>query len=289
MMCNEDLVRLIQGGEDTTNNMLILWQQNQGYIIKVVKRYQYLGELDDLMQEAYISLARAVSQYDQEKSDCFMTYASYWIKHGLQRYSENCGSIIRLPSHMAKMVLKYNAMVHEYKNRYGTELTDEQMISLLNVSGEKLHSIQKAADTGRMCSLNMPLNEDEEGQLMDLQASAENLEEDVIKRLDMIDMKQALFMVVDLLGERNKEVLRLRYWEGKTLREIGSEVGVTFSHVRCIENECMKKLRLKKDNNMVLRRYYEDYIAPTSFKHVPLQSFKYTWTSQPEREAMRGM
>lgn len=288
-MSNEELVSLIQGGEDVTDNMVVLWQQNQGYIIKVARKYQHLAEVEDLMQEAYIGLTKAVENYRLEEGTTFISYATYWIKQAIHSYIENCGLLIRLPPHMANMVTRYKIFTKEYENRYGVVPTDEQMSHLLDISDKRLQTIQKALNTEQISSLNIPIGNDGEGQIMDLQASAEDLEEDVVKCLDRADMKRALWSTIDLLGERNKKVLRLRYQEGKTLKEVGNEVGVTLSYVRAIENECMKKLRLKKDGNMVFRRYFEDYIAPSHFSHVTLQGFKHSWTSQTEREVMKKM
>ncbi len=288
-MSNEELVSLIQREQDVNGNMLKLWEQNEGYITKMARKYQHLAEFEDLMQEAYFGLANAVSHYKPEEGSGFISYATYWIKQGLQRYIENCGTIIRLPSNMAESATRYKVIAKKYEDKYGEEPTDVQMCKFLYVSDKKLQSIKKALTTGQVSSLNIAVGESGTEQIQDFQVSAENLEEDAIKRLDQEHMKSALWEAVELLGERKRDVLRMRYQEGKTLKEIADAVGVKGSYVPTIENECFRKLRLKKGSNMVFRRYYEDYIAPTSFNHVPLQSFKYTWTSQTERDALRHL
>lgn len=288
-MSNEELVDLIQREQDITNNMLKLWEQNQGYITKVACKYQHLAELEDLMQESYFGLANAVSHYKPEEGSGFISYATFWIKQGLQRYIENCGATIRLPSHMAESVMRYKAIAKKYEDKYGEEPTDVQMCKFLYVSDKKLQSIKKALNTGQVSSLNIAVGESGTEQIQDFQVSTENLEEDAIKRLDQEYMKSSLWNAVELLGERKRDVLKMRYKEGKTHKEVAEKIGVNRSYIPIIEKECFRKLKLKKDRNMVFRRYYEDYIASTYFHHVPLQSFKYTWTSQTEQDALRHL
>ena len=59
-MTNEELVRLIQDGIDTKANLWELYDRNRGFIADTVGRYSAYAEMDDLMQEAYFGLARAV-------------------------------------------------------------------------------------------------------------------------------------------------------------------------------------------------------------------------------------
>ena len=59
-MTNEQIVEKIQRGEQVTDNMLTLWQQNKGFIISVALRYRDYEDIDDLMQQGYLGLYAAV-------------------------------------------------------------------------------------------------------------------------------------------------------------------------------------------------------------------------------------
>lgn len=63
-MDNEQLVARIRAREDVSDNMLKLWQQNQGFIGKMAARYSSYAEIEDLKQEGYIALCEAVRHYD---------------------------------------------------------------------------------------------------------------------------------------------------------------------------------------------------------------------------------
>ena len=85
---NEDLVSRIQSGEDVQNNMLKLWQQNQGMIEELAGKYCHMAEKEDLKQEAYFAICKAVDSYDPDKGSSFLTWAIFWIWKQMQRLSE---------------------------------------------------------------------------------------------------------------------------------------------------------------------------------------------------------
>ena len=66
-MTNEELVELIQSGENVTDNMEQLYNQNHGMIYKIARRYTWGASLEDLTQEAYIILYKATMHYDRSK------------------------------------------------------------------------------------------------------------------------------------------------------------------------------------------------------------------------------
>lgn len=63
-MTNEELVDLIQAGDHVQDNMGLLYQQNRRFITGIALPFSSSVELDDLMQEAYFGLEKAVSKYD---------------------------------------------------------------------------------------------------------------------------------------------------------------------------------------------------------------------------------
>lgn len=62
---NEQLVQKIKAGEDVTENMTRLWQQNRNLIYLIVRKYAKTEtDIDDLMQEGYLGMCNAVDRYD---------------------------------------------------------------------------------------------------------------------------------------------------------------------------------------------------------------------------------
>lgn len=131
-MSNEFLVSQIQQGIDTVDNLESLYRQNLGLIHSVAKRYNAYVEIEDLTQEGFLALREAVEKYDSE-SGAFSTYFVYWLRQYMQRYIENSGSTIRIPSHMHSFVVKYIKFARDYAAEYGSEPSEAEISHHLGV------------------------------------------------------------------------------------------------------------------------------------------------------------
>lgn len=282
---NEQLVARIKSGENEAECMLSLWQQNQGFIHKMAVKYSGYAEIEDLKQEGYIGLCEAVRHYDPAANVPFINYAAFWIKQTMQRYIDNCGGVVRLPVHAREWIAKYKKITSEYRKYYGCEPTDKEMRAFLGVSAEKLENIKKSMRMGQIQSLDEPLSEEGESFLVDTVAASSDIEEDIIKMLDTAAMSKELWTAVDLLPGEQSEVIRQRYKERKTMQEAGDSIGISASAVRSIESKAMRTLRLPHRCGK-LKRYFEEYLSAAPVHHVGVESFKRTWTSEVEREAL---
>ena len=287
-MTNEQLVALIRAGDNEAENMLVLWQQNKGFIYKIAMKYQGYAEIEDLLQEGYLGLCEAVQHYDAEQGASFIHYAAFWIHQVMQRYVYSCCNNIRVPEHTKNYVLQYQKISNEYYKWYGKQLTDKEIRAFLGVSRERLAEIKQAASTTRIRSFSEVIGgEDEEFTLGDTVASEENIEDNIAEKFDTGVMEKELWTAVDNLPENYSKVLRHRYQDKMTLKEIGQNLGVTMERVRQIERSALRKLRVPSRNES-FREYYEQYIAPASIHHVGLETFKRTWISAVEAEVLRG-
>ena len=66
-------------------NMLALYQNMLGLIVKLARSFGSRGETEDLEQEGYIALCNAVRAYRPEEGTPFASYAAYWIRQGMGR------------------------------------------------------------------------------------------------------------------------------------------------------------------------------------------------------------
>ena len=285
-MDNEQLVARIRAGEDVAKNMLELYNQNRGFIVKMAKRYQGFAEMEDLIQEGYIGLSEAVSRYDADKNSSFIHYAAFWIRQSMSRYVDNCGSVVRIPVQARGEIREYNRVVREYRKYYGEWPSDCALCRFLGVTREKLQEIRKSVQIGQMRSLSEVLGGDgEEFTLEDSIASDQDLEGDAIREADTAAMKRELWIAVDRLPGNLPEVIKKRFLDGRTLKEISQEWGVTYSKVHDIQNKALRTLR-QPGISRKYRRYYEEYISAECCYHVGVESFQRTWTSEVEREVL---
>lgn len=286
-MTNEQLVARIQAGENEDENMLALWQQNKGFIHKMAVKYTAFAELEDLKQECYIGLCYAVEHYDSTQDASFVHYAAFWMKQVMLRYIDNCCSSVRIPVNARSEIHQYKRFYGEYCKLYGKEPTEFEMRYFLGVSAEKLESIKKNALLVKIRSLDEPIGGDDEDILLsDTVASEECFEDDLIRILDNAAMKESLWQAVDNLDNNMAAVLRQRYQDKKTLKEVGESLGVSVERARQVEAKAMRKLRTPH-RCKPFRGYFEQYLAAGPIHHVGINEFNRTWTSSVEAEVLR--
>lgn len=285
-MENEQLVARIRAGEDVAKNMLKLYNQNQGFLVKIAKKYQGVAEMEDLLQEGYIGLSEAVNHFDADRGVSFIHYAAFWIRQSMKRYIDNCGSVIRLPVHVREDIYEYNRAVKEYRKQFGEWPPDFVLCRLLDVDQERLQEIRKNVQMGQIRSLGEAVG-GEEGDITieAMIASDQDLEEDAIESVDTAAMKRELWIAVDRLPGNLSEVIKKRFLDGRTLNEISQEWGVTYSKVRDIQSKALRTLR-QPGMSRKYRRYYEEYISASSSRHVGVESFMRTGLSEVELEVI---
>lgn len=285
-MTNEQLTYQIRAGENTADNMLQLWQQNRAFIGKIALKYSKYAEMDDLKQEGYIALCEAVRHYDTDYNVPFINYAAYHIKQRMQRYIEDNGNCIRIPSNTYNQVRKYKKIASDFEKLYSRKPTDAEMRSFLGVGKETLDTIKQAILTGKIQSLSTPIGEKDSLCIEDMVSSGQDLEEEAARRIDRERMSRDLLEMVNSLPDQQSEVIKSRYLEGKTLREVGEMQGRSIERVRQIEKNAFRKMRLPQKCEK-LRSYHEVYLSAAPIHHVGVRQFQRTWESEVERAVLR--
>lgn len=285
-MDNEQRVALIQAGENEAENMLKLWEQNRGFIAKIARKYSAVAELEDLEQEGYISLCEAVRHYRPEEGASFIHYAAFWIKQGMRRYIDECCRTVRLPSYAVDEVRRYKKISGEYLKYYGHEPAEREMSALLHVGREKLDRIKKAASMGRIESLSEPVPGTDGLTIEESVADERDMEEETVRAVDRENMSRELWLAVDELPDKQAGAIRLRFIDGVTLKELGERLGVTTERARGVQDKAVKTLR-QRAHRYKYRHYFEEYLAAAPVRHVGVQRFRETWTSEVEMEAIR--
>lgn len=285
-MTNEQLVLRIRAGENAAGNMLELWEQNQRFVSSIAVKFSRYAEMDDLKQEGYIALSRAVQHYDAEQGVPFINYAAFWIRQGMQRYIESCCGVVRIPTSVQTEIRKYKKICSEFRKQYTREASDRELCDLLCIDREKLDQLKKDLEMGRIRSLSESIGgEGEDITLEDTVASPDDLEGRTMQELDAESMKHDLWVAVDDLPGKLPMVIRCRFLEGKTLREVGEIIGINGEAVRGQQEKALRSLRWSSRGRKY-RGYYEEYLSAAPAHHVGVESYKRTWMSEVEREVL---
>lgn len=277
------MVLKVQTGEAVEDSLAQLYDQNMGLINRIITRYKGLEDPEDLRQEAFFGIVKAAEMWSPDGGGTFATYCFYWVQQALYKYLSEAGSGPRVPVNRRGQVMKYNRVISDHRKLFGRDPTAKEAAAALGVSPDQLEGIKKSAEVLNLRSLDDPVGEDlTRGELI---TDPRDPFEEVLEEVQREELRSVLWPLVEELPERESHVLRGRYKEGRELRAIGDDLGISAERVRQIENEALKKMRRSK-----VRRQLEPYveeIADRSMSFSSLGSFRRTQTSGPEWAVMK--
>ena len=230
---NEELMVRLKNGDKQARERFIVG--NMRLVLSLVKRFRIknLGA-DDVFQAGCVGLIKAIDGFDLRVGVKFSTYAVPMIVGEIKRYLRDGNSlrVSRSIRDMAYRVLKARESIEERDE----EATIEKIAKHLQVAErEVVYALDAISDP---VSIYEPVY-NKSGDtllLMDQLADEKNTDEIWTERV-------ALSEAIGKLGERERKILFLRYYEGKTQTEISEEVGISQAQVSRLEKNAIANIR----------------------------------------------
>lgn len=289
-MENEEIVARIQAGKNVTENMELLYSQIQSYIRSIAWRYQDTGEMEDLMQEGYLALYPAIENYDPAAGCKFLTYASRWIRQGMQRYLQNNGSCMRLPVQCLEQIRKMKRFQADFEKQHGREPSEVEIARFMWLSLEQVRTLKKNACMASLRSLDAPVTgvDGTEGTTVgDLVAAEGSLEDWAVEQQYQEALRRILWSCVDGLPEIQASVICNRYQKNLTLKECGEACGISIEATRQQHMKALRELRSYENANLLQPFLPEaERIYCGALIGNGAEQFRRTWTSSTERVAL---
>ena len=283
-MTNEELCLMYQSGNK--EGIGELYKQNTGMIERIVGRYKGVEDPEDLRQEAYFGLIRAVELWNPEKDVLFISYATYWIKQHIIRYIHDHSTTIRVPVHQREVMRAYSKMINSYRARFSRDPEEAEICHALDLSRDQYQQLLKDLQTVSTCSTSVPIGDDGETILEDIIPAEDDPIGDALERISKEEEAAALWSEVDRLPEREAEVIRSRFRDDLTLKQCGEALGVSSEMVRHLQEKALRKLR-RPSVQRRLSPYLTDSAAYSlGLRGTGRQSFERHGSSQ-ERAVMR--
>lgn len=230
----KNLFRAMQTGDTSAREKLI--QGNLRLVLSVIQRFSNRGEyVDDLFQVGCIGLIKAIDNFDLGQNVRFSTYAVPMIIGEIRRYLRD-NNAIRVSRSLRDIAYKALQVREKLVADSSAEPTVAQIASELQVPREEvvfaLDSIQEPV------SLFEPIYNDGGDPILVMdQISDEKNTDDLW--LEEISIKEALMK----LNEREKNIVSLRFFNGKTQMEVADEIGISQAQVSRLEKAALKQLR----------------------------------------------
>lgn len=253
-MSNEEIVSEIRAGRSVSENMEILYTRNLPLIKKFIKPYTAYECEADLLQESYFGLWEAVQHYETSKNVRFMSYAEYWIKQSVQRYLENCGSTVRIPTHTRAKMLRIRKATSQLRQEQGRDPTAADIAALLGVSVEEVQEIQGYSQS--VLSLDTPIAEDNSLTLADTLQDDLSLENDTVDKIYSEHSKNELWGIVErYTATRENGIIKEIFLHKKTMAQVAREQDLSFDRIRQIKESGLRKLRIGKAKRELLEKF----------------------------------
>jgi len=228
------LFREMQAGEPKARETLI--QGNLRLVLSVIQRFNNRGEyVDDLFQVGCIGLIKAIDNFDLSQNVRFSTYAVPMIIGEIRRYLRD-NNAVRVSRSLRDIAYKALQVREKLVADNSAEPTVMQIAEELNLPREEvvfaLDAIQEPV------SIFEPIYNDGGDPILVMDQLSDDKNTDHIW-LEEIAIKEAM----KKLNDREKHIVLLRFFAGKTQMEVADEIGISQAQVSRLEKAALKQLR----------------------------------------------
>lgn len=234
-----ELIKMAKQGE--TKELEDLIKNNNGLIWSIVRRFQGRGyEIEDLYQIACIGFIKAIKRFDTSFEVKLTTYAVPYMLGEIKRYIRDDGPV-KVSRSIKELGIKIKELQKEYFYKKGKEITIEEIEKELRVSKEDIILAIEATKKPESIegSINSINSKSEKSiNLIDKLSTDKNEEE-------ILTNKMVINELIEELEERDKKVILLRYFKGKTQNEVAKILGVTQVQISRIERRALNRMKIK--------------------------------------------
>lgn len=228
-----ELLKRVKQGDMAAREELI--RGNLRLVLSVIQRFTNRGEsADDLFQVGCIGLIKAIDNFDITQQVKFSTYAVPMIMGELRRYLRD-NAPVRVSRSMRDMAYKAMQAKEKLITEKGREPKIEEIAQELGVPRQDVVIALEAIS--EPISLYEPVFSESGDTIYVLDQLGDH--NDDMNWLNEISLKEA----IEQLGKREKRILNLRFFRGKTQVEVAKEIGISQAQVSRLEKCALNKIK----------------------------------------------
>ena len=229
-----ELLKRSREGDVSARDELI--EGNLRLVLSVIQKFINRGEnADDLFQVGCIGLMKAIDNFDTSLQVRFSTYGVPMIIGEVRRYLRD-NSAIRVSRSIRDTAYKVMQVKEKILNETLKEPTVEDVAKILGIKREEAAAALDAVQ--EPVSLYEPIYSDSGDSVcgMDQISDPKNTDENWIEEI-------AINEAISKLSDREKNILNMRFYEGKTQMQVASEVGISQAQVSRLEKNAINRIK----------------------------------------------
>lgn len=240
-LSNEDILNLmkkVKVGDELAREAFVV--ANLRLVLSVVQRFSGRSDkADDMFQVGCVGLMKAIDNFDESLNVRFSTYAVPMIVGEIRRFLRDNNSV-RVSRSLRDIAYKSLQAKEQLSKANHSEPTIEDISKYLSVPAKTItFALDAISDT---ISLSDPVYSDG-SDTIELQDQLSNLKDSDESLYEKIAIKDA----IKKLAPRERQILLLRYYVGKTQMEVSEEVGISQAQVSRLEKNALKFIKEKID------------------------------------------
>ncbi len=235
---NMKIIERAQNGNQEDMTKLII--DNNGLIWSIVRRFSGRGyDIEDLYQIGSIGFIKAIQRFDTSFEVKLSTYAVPYILGEIKRYIRDDGPI-KVSRSIKELNVKILEIQKEYNNKYGRDITLEEISKELKISKEEITmALESTKPVDSIENAQYRDNKtDKTISILEKISTGKDEQTEIANRLTIKNL-------INELDEKEKEIIMLRYYSQKTQMQVSKILGITQVQVSRIERKILDNMKKK--------------------------------------------
>ena len=233
---DRELLRRYHAEGDRSARELLV-QRHLPLVRALARRYAGRGEsLEDIEQVGAIGLIKAIDRYELSRDVALTTYATPNVVGEIKRHFRDKGWAIRIPRGLQELNAKMSSTIERLTAKLGHSPSIAEIADELQTTPEQVLEAMEAGSAYAPVSLSAgPSGEGELDPMETIGTEDTNFER--------TEQRASLEPALELLPDREREILRMRFEDGLTQTQIAEQVGVSQMHVSRLIRKSLARMR----------------------------------------------
>ncbi|TQJ46411.1 MULTISPECIES: RNA polymerase sigma factor SigF [Streptomyces] len=217
-----------------------LIEMNMSLVRFAAGRFRSRGpeEMEDIVQVGMIGLIKAIDRFDLSREAEFTSFAIPYIVGEIKRFFRDTTWAVHVPRRLQEARVQLARATEELRSRLGRTPTVKELSELMSLPEEEVCEARLAANGYNSSSLDAAISGSEDGE-----AALQDFIGDEDRALELVEDFHALAPLLAELGERDRQIIHMRFVEELTQAQIGEHLGVSQMHVSRLLSRTLARLR----------------------------------------------